>query len=144
MVIAVRVDRIGAGYDDVERALLGPTIGRALPGDPATVVATGRRGTGFFRHESGRSRNRHVAGVLVFSLELRPWSLTRVTPTLWLHPNPGRSLPADLPWRRVELGGGEPEVSEGTFDPGQVFELPDRERLDDPREWPGEPFDQLA
>ena len=144
VVIAVRLDRIGAGFDDVDRALLGPTIGRALPGDPATVVATGRRGTGLFRHASGRARNRHVAGILVFSVELRPWSITRVMPTLWVHPDPERHLPADLPWRRVAPSGGDPEITEGTFDPGQVFELPDRERFDDPREWPGEPFEHLA
>jgi len=142
VLIAVRMDRLGARADDVLVALLGPTVGRLSPADPPNVVSTGRRGAGLFRDSSGRWRNRHVAGVLFWDLELRPWSVARRAPTLWLHPQPAHPLPRDLPWRRVDLRPHEPQVVEGDFDPTRAFDLPGAECFDSPSEWPGVPFER--
>lgn len=140
VVIAVRMDRLGAGDDDVLVALLGPTIGRLTSSSPPTVVPTGRRGTGLFRHTSGRWRNRHVAGVLLWDVELRRWSIAGRAPTLWAHPQPAHALPRGLPWRRIELRAEQPQVIEGPFDSAVAFDLPDAALFDDPSEWPGTPF----
>ncbi len=70
VIIAVRLDRLGAHANDVSVALMGPTIGRVDSSDLTTTSPTGRRGSGLFRHASGRWRNAHVAGVLVWDIEL--------------------------------------------------------------------------
>jgi len=140
VVITVRMDRLGVRGDDVLITLLGPRIGRLTSLTAPTLVPTGCRGSGLFRHSSGRWRNRHVAGVLFWDVELQPWSVARRAPTLWLHPWPAHALPPDLPWRRVDLRAEQPKVLEGTFDPAVALELPDAELFDDPSEWPGTPF----
>ncbi len=48
VIIAVRLDRLGANADDVSVALMGPTIDRVDPSDPASTTPTGRHGTGLF------------------------------------------------------------------------------------------------
>ncbi|HEU4658479.1 MAG TPA: hypothetical protein VFR97_13180 [Capillimicrobium sp.] len=143
-VIALGMDRLGADADDVECALLGPKIGRVVPENPAVIRSAGKRGTGFFRDTSGRMRNRHVSGVLVFDVEFRPWSVARVAPVLWLHPDPAHAVSDSLPWDRVDLKGDRPRIIRGTFEPTQVFELPDAALFENPRYWPGEPFQAVG
>jgi hypothetical protein len=92
-------------------------------------------------HRRGRPRNRQIAGVLTFSTELRR-SVTRQSPTLWLHPDPAQALP-ELPWQRAELAGAEIHVTPGAFDPAETFELPDCEVFPDVKRWPGRPFTHL-
>lgn len=138
VVIAVRLDRLGANTEDVTVALLGPTIARIDPANRATTAATARRGTGLFRHESGRWRNQHVAGVLVWDIELRPWSIAREMPTLWRHPQPDHELPRSLPWHSIELDLlARPRFLAGTFDPVRTFDLPDIAYFEDQAYWPG-------
>lgn len=144
MIIAVRLDGMAVGEEDVRVALTGPTIGRLDEIDPTKVVVTGKHGAGLFRDASGQWRNRHVAGVLVWDTELRPWSITRQAPTLWLHPSPDIGVAIDLPWRQIKLDGVGPETVPGWFDPGVLFDLPDGEIFEDARDWPGKPFARAA
>ena len=142
VIIAVRLDRLSADIADIRAALMGPSIGRVNPANPGRTVSTGRHGTGMFRHESGRWRNRHVAGVLFWDLELRPWSVARRAPTLWLHLQPGQPLPP-LPWSCVRQDTGAARYDAGSFEPALVPELPEVDRFADPAEWPGELFAAL-
>lgn len=141
MIIAVRMDHMGVREDDIESALLGPTIGRADPARPGNYVDTGRRGKGFFRSASGDPRNRHVTGVLFLDEQLMPWSITKFAPVLWLHPDPLHALAIDpMPWASVDLCGDSPNVVEGAADVTTIFDLPNSEAFDEPRDWPGTPF----
>jgi hypothetical protein len=137
VVIAVRLDGMGVDNDDIQSALYGPRVG-IFNAALHIVESTGRRGEGLWRSD-GRWRNRHVAGVLSFSTELRPWSVARQTPTLWLHPDPEHLLP-DLPWQRVELVDAEIRTTSGLFDATETFDLPDVDAFADAARWPGEPF----
>ena len=138
VIIAVRIDRLSADSEDMATALMGPTIGYVDPAKPAGPTLPGGRGTGLFRHESGRWRNQHIAGVLAWDIELRPWSVTRQLPILWLHPEPLAQIRSSLPWPVAELDATvDPEFAPGRFDPVQTFELPGTAELEDPREWPG-------
>ncbi len=128
LLLAIRIDKLSARSEDLASALYGP------------LLAGGRRGRGLFTDASGRARNRQVTGVLAWDLELRPWSVTRRAPVLWLHPDPAHRLAVTLPWRSVAQEAGELRVVEGDFAPETVFELPDAALFDDPRVWPGEPF----
>lgn len=143
VVIAVRLDRLSADVADIRAALMGPSVGRVNPANPGKTVPTGRHGTGMFRDESGRWRNRHVAGVLAWDLELRPWSVARRTPTLWLHPQPERPLPPGLPWSCVRNDTRAARYAAGSFNPALVPELPEVDRFPDPAQWPGELFARL-
>jgi hypothetical protein len=124
VIIAVRIDRLSTPAEDVKVALYGPVAER----------------TALFRHESGRPRNRHIAGVLVWDLELRPWSVARQTPVLWRHPEPLNELPGDLPWASVELDANDVvRFRPGSFDPVETLDLPEATELDAARDWPGRP-----
>jgi hypothetical protein len=136
VIIAVRLDRIGADTEDIAAALFGPTIGRADPGK-TTTIPTGRRGTGFFRHEDGRWRHRHVVGILVWDIDLRPWSIARQQPVFWRHPHPLQAAPS-LPWHFAYLdASANPKVTVGAFDPTRAFDLPDASDFDERADWPG-------
>ncbi|WP_041730498.1 hypothetical protein [Conexibacter woesei] len=138
-MIAVRMDRMGIDDDDVLAALLGPSIGIHTGSQPTTADSN-RRGNGLFTAESGRFRKRHVVGVLFFDGELRPWSIARCAPTLWLHPEPTRALDIELPWRCIDLQQGHFPITHGRFDPTSVFDFPDSELFEDLTKWPGKPF----
>jgi hypothetical protein len=118
VVLAVRLDGMGAADDDIESALYGPTIG-VLDRDRRRVIPTDRRGAGLWWRD-GASRNQHVVGVLAFSTELRPWSVETERPALWLHPTPAFAVPAH-PFDVVRLGDGSPRREVGTFAPGALF-----------------------
>ncbi len=78
--------------------------------------------------------------MLIWDIELRPWSVARRAPTLWVHPQPNRPPPSDLPWKRVSYKGGAVVVADGSFDPAHAFQLPDIQLFKHPSEWPGRPF----
>ena len=142
LLLAVRLDGVAVSTEDVASALYGPTVGRAVAGARHTV-ATGHRGDGLW-HRSERCRNARVLGVLVCSAALRPWSVARVRPTLWLAPGTGgggsdRTSPR-LPFDTVRLVDGHPTRTTGTFVPTEVFALPDGTTLDPGDQWPGDPF----
>lgn len=142
VIVAIRLDGMAMGDDDVQVALMGEAIGRVDPQSPTRITTTGRHGAGLFRAASGRWRNRHIAGVLVWDTELRPWSITRQAPRLWLHPNPDLAVPHDLPWARVSLDGRPHAHIPGAFDPAATFDLPDAHLFSDAIDWPGRPFEQ--
>lgn len=139
LVIAVRFDEMGLDDQDVASALYGPSISTW---DPKTekVERTIRRGEGLW-HRDGVARNHQVTAVLAYSAELRPWSVSRISPTLWLNPSANHALP-DLPWDRAALGAdGEIVRTAGTFDPSTAFALPAVAEVDGgPASWPGRAF----
>lgn len=139
VIVAVRLDGMAVDDEDVRVALMGPSIGRLDMSDPPRVIDTGEHGVGLFRGADGAWRNRHIAAVLAWHTELRPWSITRQAPTLWTHPNPAFDLPRNLPWDRVQFDV-EPHRVQGIFDPASVFDLPDGDLFPHASSWPGEPF----
>jgi hypothetical protein len=143
VVLAVRLDRLSASADDVRVALMGPSIGRPSATNPRHIERTGQFGTGFFRDESGRWRNRHVAGVLVWDIELRPWSIARCAPTLWLHPEPEHPIGPSLPWSHVTFEGNAARPAPGSFAAALVPELPGIDTCTEPSDWPGRLFETL-
>jgi hypothetical protein len=143
VIVAVRLDGMAVDDHDLRVALMGPSIGRLSMGNPPRVIETGEHGPGLFRYAAGTWRNCHIAGVLAWDTELRPWSITRTAPTLWTHPSPALELPRGLPWSRVNLEA-EPAPSQGAFEPSDVFELPDRDLFAHGSMWPGQPFERTA
>jgi hypothetical protein len=139
VVIAARLDGMAVDGHDVRVALMGPSIGQLNPND-GSVAPTGEHGAGLYRDARGRWRNRHIVGVLVWSTELRPWSVTRQSPVLWAHPDPSLRLPTNLPWDRIELSSNDLQAIDGIFDPSAVFDLPDGDQFVNAAEWPGTPF----
>ncbi|HWT92450.1 MAG TPA: hypothetical protein VN238_05605 [Solirubrobacteraceae bacterium] len=125
VVIAIRLDRLAVDGEDVHRALVGDGC-------------TGR--PGLFFDCDGTPRRAYVAGVLTWSLELRPWSITREAPTFWrngaaTHPTP------ELPWRCVTVGHDDVGVTPGTFVPATTFaDVAGATDFIHPGAWPGEPF----
>jgi hypothetical protein len=114
VIVAVRLDGMAASDRDVRAALHGPFVGAWNPATDV-VESTERRGVGLW-HRDGTARNRQVAGVLVFDIELRPWSVGRQRPILWVHPDPEFPMP-DLPWDVARMSESGIEKVAGTFDP---------------------------
>lgn len=137
VLVALRVDRMGLTDSDVAAALFGPTIGRFDP-DRMVVEPTGDRGDGVW-HRAGQPRNSQVAGVLVYDTELRPWSVTRAVPTLWLNPAAAASLPT-LPWSTATLLDDQVVTTEAAASPADFFDLPDVDHFSSRDQWPGAPF----
>jgi hypothetical protein len=139
LVIAVRLDGMSVRDQDVVSALYGRSIG-VWDRSTSTVEPTSERGEGLW-HRDGKPRNRQVTGVLAYSSELRPWSVSRERPTLWLHPNAARPLPT-LPWDQAVLtADGSVVRTPGSFDPREVFALPGVDEVDGGADaWPGEAF----
>jgi hypothetical protein len=119
LILALRTDWMGTGEDDLARTLY--------------------RGGQALWHRDGRIRNRQVTGVLVFSSEMRPWSIAREQPVLWRCPDPAVALP-DLPWTQAHIGGAGLVHQDGTFDPGSAFTLPEVDAVGSPSAWPGPAF----
>lgn len=139
LVIAVRVDGMGADDRDVATALYGPSVGTWNPAK-RTVERTPRRGEGLWQRD-GAPRNRQVTAVLAYDTELRPWSVSRVRPTLWRNPDASCALP-ELPWDQAVLGAdGQVMRIEGAFDPSVAFVLPSVGDVEGgPERWPGPAF----
>ncbi|UUY01588.1 hypothetical protein LRS13_12680 [Svornostia abyssi] len=140
VLVALRIDRMGLTDSDLAAALFGPTIGRFDP-DRLVVESTGNRGEGFWSCD-GLPRNQRIAGVLVYDIELRPWSVTRAAPTLWHRPSAGEDLPV-LPWRTATLRDAQIAITEPTAAPADFLDLPDAEQFSSPDQWPGRPFANL-
>ncbi|CAB4906733.1 unannotated protein [freshwater metagenome] len=138
IVIAVALSGMAIGREDVATALFGPTIGVAQP--DGNVRTSDRRGDGLWS-SSGSPRNTQIAGVLVFGEDLQPWSITRQSPELWLHPEPDTPIP-EVPWDQVRLIGAAVVHKRGTFDPSGLFDLPGWPDTRPHGDWPGNPFEE--
>lgn len=141
VLVALRIDRMGLTDSDIAAALFGPTIGRFDP-DRMVVEPTGTRGDGVWCRD-GHPRNTQVAGVLVYDTELRPWSVARVAPTLWLNNSADqRPLPRS-PWRTATLRDGQVVTAEAVAAPVDFLQLPGADQFERRDEWPGQSFPDL-
>jgi hypothetical protein len=120
LLLALHVDRVTADNEDVASALFGPNHGLPDAHDAGLRLS----GEGLWKGPSGL-RRRRVAAVVTWGVEFRPWSIARERPTYWSHPEA-----TDV-------------VLLPRFDPIDVFDLPEIDQFEDPREWPGRPLRHL-
>lgn len=125
-VIALLDNELLSGADTLIDALYGDEAIQFDPANPEAPAVPLRRGNGFWR--SGR--NTRVSAIL-YGREVLPWSIARVSPTLWLNPFAQAPLHTELPFaRRVTMtGAGDLETGTAAIAPFEFFGLPS--------DWPG-------
>lgn len=108
-----------AGEDDVTDAMFGNKAIRFIPGDRSSVQPY-RNTDGYWR---GPGRGARVSAVL-FSHDIRPWSVADHLPSVWLNPWTTKGLDHHLPLRTTTETNGRIVTTDSDVTPQYVFALP--------------------
>lgn len=129
LMLAVSVERPLHDDDDSADALFGSTqitIDRRAPGSARSTRAP----DGYWLGPSGW-RHTEVPAVLI-AQNIAPWLVTKIAPTLWLHPEGKPIQPLGL-WRTAAVVIDQIEYTPGRISPSDHFDLSGM--------WPtGDPF----
>ncbi len=124
--------RVSSGDEDLDGQLFGEeAIQLTFREDEVVSTTPIRRRNGFWTP----STNTRMSAVL-YARHLSPWTITRVTPQLWINPWAARPLTVNVPWAgRVSVNDeGKLERMLPETAPAELFGLPDG--------WPGKLFER--
>jgi hypothetical protein len=111
-----------AGEEDVTDAMFGNKAIRFIPGD-RTSVQPYRKSDGYWRGPDS-DRGARVSAVL-FSHDMRPWSIASHLPSVWINPWTTKGLDHHMPLRTTtETSEGKIVTTESEITPQYVFALP--------------------
>lgn len=121
LVVAVLSVNNFAGEEDVTDAMFGGKAIRVLPGDRASVQYY-RKSDGYWRGPDS-DRGARVSAVL-FSHDMRPWSVESHLPSVWINPWATKGLDHHLPLRTTTETHGEIGTTDSELTPQDVLTLP--------------------